>query len=72
MDNKNRGRIRTGQQGRMDDLAVLAFSVLCVLGIITVPQYVHFMEGAIVDSVLTLLFLTMVGGFIRVFVGSNS
>lgn len=48
----------------MNNLVILAVSVLCVLGIIAVPQYVHFMEGAIVDAVLSLVFLTIVGGVI--------
>jgi len=47
-------------------IVVLAFSVLCVLGIITVPQYVHFMEGAIVSAVKSNVLWTIIGGFVTV------
>jgi hypothetical protein len=54
-----------------EEVAVIACSALCVLGIITVPQYVHFMEGAIVGAVLSCVLLTIIGGFISV-LWSNS
>ncbi len=55
----------------MDDLVILAFSVLCVLGIITIDQYSHFMEGAIVSAVQILVFFTIIGGFISVLRGNS-
>lgn len=47
-------------------IVVLAFCVLCVLGIITIPEYVHFMEGAIVTAVKSYVFWTIIGGFVTV------
>jgi hypothetical protein len=47
-------------------LEVIALSVLCLLGIITIPQYIHFMEGTIVNAVLICVFLAIIGGFVKV------
>lgn len=51
----------------LGNLEVIALSVLCVLGIITIPQYIHFMEGAIVSAVLIYVFLAIISGFVTVF-----
>ena len=45
---------------------LIVFSVLCVLSIITIPEYVHFMEGAIVTAVKSYVFWTILGGFVTV------
>ena len=45
-------------------VVVVVFSVLCVLDIIPVDLYGHFMEGRIESAVLSLVFLAIVGSFI--------
>jgi len=51
-------------------LAVIILSVLCVLRIITIPRYIHFMGDAIVGAVLICVFLTIIGGFTTVLRGN--
>lgn len=55
----------------MDKIVVVGVSVLCVSGIITIPQYVHFMEQTIVVAVLSCVFLTIIVGFISVLWGNS-
>ena len=55
----------------MGKLVVIAVSAFCVLGIITIPQYIHFMEGAIVSAMQILVFFTIIGGFISVLQGNS-
>ena len=50
---------------------VIVISVLCVLGIVAIPEYIHLMEGAIVSAVQILVLFTIIGGFISV-LWSNS
>lgn len=53
----------------MDKIVVVGVSVLCVLGIITIPQYIDSMEGTIVRAVQGYVFWTIVGSLLAVLVG---
>ena len=54
----------------LGNLVVIALSVLCVLGIITIHQYTHFMGETIVGVVVSSVFLTIIGGFTTVLRGN--
>ena len=53
----------------MGKLIVIAVSVLCVLGIITVSQYINVCEWAVVGAIRSYVFWVIAGSLMAVLVG---